>query len=238
MEEEAAARLEPGGDPPHQLPPVSEVLEHFDRDHPVEPALGLEVTDVGRDHLQIAYSSGGGLGLDRLQLGAGVGNGGHPAAGVALGDPERHRTPATAKVEHGHPILDPGPLAGEVEGRLLGLGQVSHPVWPPAGAVLHPGPEEQAEEPGRHLVVLEVGRLDLLGYRTGRHPLDHPGQTLLYSRDAALGLLPDPMSGGPAGGRPDDPVGDKAGGQGAVERQVAGRLPSAHPARPIPITSS
>ena len=46
--------------------------------------------------------------------------------------------------------------------------------------------------------------------------IDHPGQTFLCSRNAALGLLPDPLSGGPLGGRPDDPVGDEAGGQGAV----------------------
>ena len=168
--------------------PVAHVLEHLDRDDPVEAALRRERVDVGRDDLEIRMAEA----VDERLLRGRVRDGEDPARGVVLGDPAGERAPAAAEVEHVHPVLDPGAGAGEREHRLLGVGERLDADGPEAARVLAPRPEREPEELGRELVVLVVRGAGLDRDRPRRHRRHHllervePAPPLAVQAEAAV----------------------------------------------------
>ena len=96
-------------------------------------------------------------GLDPVSLRRRVGDGDDLRHAGSARRSTATSNPSRTKVEHAHAVLDPGPLAGQREHRLLSGGEIARPLAPPAAGVLQPRPEEQLEELGRELVVLFVG---------------------------------------------------------------------------------
>ena len=155
--------------------PVAHVLEHLDRDHPVESARGREVVDVGGDDLEVAQPAAFARGLDPLALAVRVRDAGDRRARVLLGQPQRQRPQphprsrirmpsATARARRSARASPPRPRPGSATPR------------PQAARVLAPRPQDQPEELGRQLVVLLVGLLGHLGHRPRGHPLDEGAQ--------------------------------------------------------------
>ena len=124
MHEEPPVGLEPRADPAQELRVVARVLHHLDREDAIEAATGLEDVGVGRPDLDAAQAAPSSLGLDPLALEPRVGDGRAPGPrGYRSASQKRQRAPPAAEVEDLHPVLDAGARAGELEHRVLGLGE-------------------------------------------------------------------------------------------------------------------
>ena len=86
--EKLAAGVEPGMNPAEELAVVANVLEHLDRDHPVESVFRLEGIDVLGDDLEVFQSPLTGLPEYEVALGVGVGNGGNAGIRIVPSHPE------------------------------------------------------------------------------------------------------------------------------------------------------
>ena len=86
--EKLAAGVEPGMNPAEELAVVANVLEHLDRDHPVESVFRLEGIGVLGDDLEVFQSPLTGLPEYEVALGVGVGNGGNSGIRIVPSHPE------------------------------------------------------------------------------------------------------------------------------------------------------
>ena len=163
MHEELAFRLEPARDLGQERLVVTRMLEHLDAQHPVEAAIDVEHVGVGGEDLDRSQTTVARLALDERPLRAGVRYGKDSTRRIALGQPERQRSPATSEVEDLHPVLDLGALTGQRQHRLLGGCERIDAVGPEAAGVLQSWAEHELKELRRHLVVLLVRLLDLAG---------------------------------------------------------------------------
>jgi hypothetical protein len=154
-EEESSGR-EPRAHAAKRFGPVAQVLEHLDRDHAVEPRIGLEIVDVARDHFQVRAALGGRLGLYEGALRTGVRHAANPAARIALCHPQTERPPTASQLEDALAIRERSVLAGRLQRRVLGRVEVVDAIGPPAAAVFAVAAEHCPEECRRHFVVLLV----------------------------------------------------------------------------------
>ena len=134
----------------------------------------VEVVHVGGDDPQVDEAARRGLLLDEGALRGRVGDRGDPRLRIALGHPQRQRTPAAAELED-RPARRRGRRAPP---------SASAPSLPPspgyrrgrrrAAGILPLRAEDVLEEGGRHLVVLGVGRVGVFGDGACRHLAREP----------------------------------------------------------------
>ena len=171
-----------------------------------------------------------GLGLRRRQRDAG------DVDAVALGGVDGERAPAAADVEHALAALEAELLAHELELGLLRRLEVGRAAREDRARVGHRRAEEEAEELGRHVVVVADGarvaldrveaalRLELGGRRAGR--ADRPGGAEGGERELGLRAAVD-LGRLPRVDHLDDGVEvvdvERAGHVGAAEAELAGR---------------
>ena len=198
VQEEPAVGPQPASDAGEQLLPVAHVLEHLDRDHPVEAPPRVELAHVGRDDLEVVQPQAAGPVQDEDALRLGVRHRQHAAAGKALGGPQGQGAPAAAQLEHVLPIRQAGPLGGQGQHGVLGLGQGLVAALVERAAVLEARTQHQLEEARGQPVVLLVrpfrqGRRGRRG-RRGRqaHAGDPPVQGALPILPVAGVFLPQP----------------------------------------------
>ena len=115
------------------------------------------MVDVARHDLDVFELALGTAREDELALGLRIRNRQHAAARVALGDPERERTPAATEVQDRHAVGELRARTDEVEHRLFGRVDTPHARGPEPAAVLHAPTQHALEEFGSDLVVLLVG---------------------------------------------------------------------------------
>ena len=190
------------------------MLEHLDRDDPVEAPIGLEDVDVRRHDLDVCVAEAVDVCLLRLR----VGHREYPTAGISLGDPPGKGAPAAPEVEDLHSVHESCAGAREREHRLLGVRERLDTVGPEAARVLPSWSEREPEELRRQLVVLVVRRCRLDRDRPARHRGDH----LLEGVEATKPLTAQPKTAvlRDRGAKnrirqetpPDDAVGDHAAG--------------------------
>ena len=72
VHEKLAVITKPITDPGVELPVVTHVLEHFDRDNAIEMSAGVEVIHVRGDHRDVVETECGCPGFNEITLAAGV----------------------------------------------------------------------------------------------------------------------------------------------------------------------
>ena len=159
MNEEPPVVFQPAAEPGEEAGVVAHVLEHLDRDDPVEATVSREVVDVGGDDVDIAEPGRPRLGDDVLALRGGVGQGDDAARRKAGREVQRQRSPAAPEFEDLVAICDPGPLGRQRQHSFFGFGQRLDAGRPPRAAVLEARTEDALEERGRQFVMLRVGGL-------------------------------------------------------------------------------
>jgi hypothetical protein len=139
------------------------MLEHLDRHHAVEYALGLEIVGVGSDHAEIVQSPRRDFAFDKTPLGVGIGDGHDVAARELARHPQRERAPAAAKLENALSIVQPRMRRGLGKGEFFSLGKRGAVASIEAAGIFAGLPKHEAEEVGRHLVMLSVCRVGMHG---------------------------------------------------------------------------
>ena len=167
VHEDAPVGLQPAPQPGEELAVVAHVLEHLHGEDAVEGPARIEGGDVGGQGGHAAAPRALARRGDVLGLRARVGHRRHPATWIPLGDVQRQRSPPAAQVQHVHPVLEAGALAGERQHRLLCGRQVMDLRRPQAAAVLEPRPQELGEEGRGQFVVLPVRRVLVDRERSG-----------------------------------------------------------------------
>ena len=144
MHKELTLRLQPSGNPFHQLAVVLHVLEHLHRNGPIIGAGlgGRKSIHVRRNDPYIEEFTTMGFSLDVEALRVGVGNGSDGRVGIMLRHPESQGAPTASKFEDLLPVLEFRALTGEIQHRLLGLGKGRGGGRPIPAAVLQPGAED------------------------------------------------------------------------------------------------
>ena len=139
------------------------MLEHLDRDDPVEPLVGVEPVHVLGHDRQIGQPPRPRLAFDMFALAVAVRHRRDPRPRIGLGHPQRQRTPAAAHLKDGLPVRQIGVSAGLQQGRDLGLVQRLRSRRIQAARIFQPFAQAQAEELWRQFVVLGVGGVGVFG---------------------------------------------------------------------------
>ncbi len=103
-----------------------------------------------------------------------------------LPHPEGERPPTTSEFQDIHPVLQPGPLAREVEHLLLGIVQAFCAIGIKTAAVFTMFSKDQAKELRRELVVLLVCCVG----QYGNGALTQPGNKGLFLIGTRLDVSP------------------------------------------------
>jgi hypothetical protein len=172
VHEQPAVGTQPARDPREQRLDIAHVLEHLDRNHPVEPLPGVEIRRVRGQDPQVPKSTLHGALLDVRPLEARVRKCRDPRGGETPGGPQAERTPAAAELENLHPVGHACARRCQVEHRLLSGIERPGALRPEAAAVFLPRAEDEIEERRGHLVVLQVGGVRRDGDRGGAHRRD------------------------------------------------------------------
>ncbi len=144
-----------------QRRPVRHMLEHLDRHHTVELALRPKRIGIGGDHAEIGDAACRNLALDEAALGVRIGDRQNAALREIARHPQRERSPAAAKLEYGLSVREPRMHRGLGKRVLLSFGQGGRVARIEAARILAGRPEHEAEEFGRHFVMLGVGHFGM-----------------------------------------------------------------------------
>ncbi len=185
-----------------QFAPVHHVLEHLDRDDAIELRLRIEHVHISGDHAQIGQAAPGRFAHDIFALRIRVRHRNDPRVRKLPRREQRQRAPAAAEFEDILPVRELGMLDGLAQRLLLGLlqGRVVVPVE--AGRVFAVRSEHFCKECGRHLVMLRIGGIGVLGNRPRRHLAREGG----IARGAAVRELDRGARAEPVNGGADDRV--------------------------------
>ncbi len=138
--------LEPFGDATEDPPVVSHVLEHLHGDDAIEAGAGVEIRDVGGEHLDIGQSRGLGCGGDMASLARGVRYGRDAGAGVSPRCPESQRPPSAAEIQDALAVLEICPGPGQGQHGFFGARKVRDAVRPVGRGVFPGRAEDDVEE--------------------------------------------------------------------------------------------
>ena len=149
--------------------PVRHMLEHLDRDDPVEYPVGHEGVHIRGDDTDIGETALGGLRLDIAPLRRGIRDSCDGRTRKALGHEQCQRPPAATKFQDRLSVGEIGVRDGFIERQTLGIGQLFLARRIKTAGIFAARPKRESEELGRQFIVLFVGGVGMFGYRVFRH---------------------------------------------------------------------